>query len=112
MRAPHVHAGLCSFRPGCIVGATSCRCRNSMDRLSRRKSTGDAMPTPRLSVLSAVLVVGLWGLSAVGQERQTGVADGGATGGAKPDASKMPHVSVDVKRREIRIDAEALNPQM
>src|SRR3954463_11486333 len=64
------------------------------------------MPTPRLSLMSVVLVVGVWGVSAVGQERPP------AAEASKPDASKMPHVSVDVKKREIRVDAEALNPQM
>ena len=41
------------------------------------------------------------------QDTSPAAADAG-----RPDASKMPHVSVDVKKREIRIDAEALNPQM
>ncbi|HEY7117123.1 MAG TPA: YdjY domain-containing protein, partial [Tepidisphaeraceae bacterium] len=31
---------------------------------------------------------------------------------ARPDASKMPHMSVDVKARQIRIEAQALNAQM
>jgi hypothetical protein len=31
---------------------------------------------------------------------------------AKPDASKMPHVSVDVKKKQLRIDCEALKPEM
>lgn len=31
---------------------------------------------------------------------------------AKPDASKMPHVSVDVKKKQIRVDCEAVNAQM
>jgi hypothetical protein len=57
------------------------------------------MPTPRLSFVSVLVATGFLCLSAVGQD-------------AKPDASKMPHVSVDVKKREIRIEAEALNPQM
>src|SRR5258708_7934387 len=30
----------------------------------------------------------------------------------KPDASKMPHMSVDVKRRQIRVECQTLNPQM
>ena len=64
------------------------------------------MPTRRLSLLAVLVATGLLSLSAVGQDRPP-AADAG-----KPDASKMPHVSVDVKKREIRIDAEALNPQM
>ena len=64
------------------------------------------MPTPRPTPW--LLVFAGWvSLSAAGQERQTPAADGG-----RPDASKMPHVSVDVKKREIRIDCEVLNPQM
>jgi hypothetical protein len=31
---------------------------------------------------------------------------------AKPDASKMPHMSVDVQKKQIRVECEALNPQM
>lgn len=53
------------------------------------------------------LITGLVSLSACAQERQPGAADA-----PKPDASKMPHVSVDVKKREIRVEAEVLNPQM
>src|SRR5437867_4163598 len=30
----------------------------------------------------------------------------------KPDASKMPHMSVDVKAKQIRVECQALNPQM
>ena len=30
----------------------------------------------------------------------------------KPDASKMPHMSVDVKKKQIRVECQALNPQM
>jgi hypothetical protein len=63
------------------------------------------MPTLRPTV--GFLVAGLVCLSACAQERQPAAADA-----PKPDASKMPHVSVDVKKREIRIDAEVLNPQM
>jgi hypothetical protein len=64
------------------------------------------MPTLRLSAVALLVATGLLALSAVGQERPP-AADAG-----KPDASKMPHVSVDVKKREVRIEAEALNPQM
>jgi hypothetical protein len=64
------------------------------------------MLTPR-PTLWLLALAGLWSLSASGQGRQTPAADAG-----KPDASKMPHVSVDVKKREIRIEAEVLNPQM
>jgi hypothetical protein len=31
---------------------------------------------------------------------------------AKPDASNMPHMSVDVKKKQLRIECEALAPQM
>src|SRR5690349_11755597 len=31
---------------------------------------------------------------------------------AKPDASNMPHMSVDVKKKQIRVECEALAPQM
>jgi hypothetical protein len=31
---------------------------------------------------------------------------------AKPDASKMPHMSVDVAKKQIRVECQALNPQM
>jgi hypothetical protein len=31
---------------------------------------------------------------------------------AKPNASNMPHMSVDVAKKQIRVDCEALNPQM
>src|SRR3712207_1182627 len=64
------------------------------------------MPTPR-PTLVCLLVAALSCTSAPAQERQPAAADAG-----KPDASKMPHVSVDVKKREIRIEAEVLNPQM
>lgn len=30
----------------------------------------------------------------------------------KPDASKMPHMTVDVKKKQVRVEAETLNPQM
>src|SRR6188472_2858343 len=63
------------------------------------------MPTRRPTILAVLVAVAFLGLSAVGQDRPPADAP-------KPDASKMPHVSVDVKKREIRIDAEALNPQM
>ena len=64
------------------------------------------MPTPRVALVGLLVAV-MAGVSVGAQERQPAVADAG-----KPDASKMPHVSVDVKKREIRIDAEVLNPQM
>jgi hypothetical protein len=64
------------------------------------------MPTLR-STLLCLVAAGLCGLSARAQDKQPPAADAG-----RPDASKMPHVSVDVKKRQIRIDAEALNPQM
>src|SRR5689334_3132527 len=35
-----------------------------------------------------------------------------AADGAKPDASKMPHMTVDVAHKQIRVECEALNPQM
>jgi hypothetical protein len=31
---------------------------------------------------------------------------------AKPDASKMPHMTVDVQKKQLRVECEALNPQM
>jgi hypothetical protein len=30
----------------------------------------------------------------------------------KPDASRMPHMTVDVQKKQIRVECEALNPQM
>lgn len=30
----------------------------------------------------------------------------------KPDASKMPHINIDVKKKQVRVDAEFVNPQM
>src|SRR4051812_46656201 len=50
--------------------------------------------------LSVALLVCLAALSAAAQQP------------TKPDASRMPHVSVDVKKKQIRVDCEALNPQM
>jgi len=35
-----------------------------------------------------------------------------AAGGDKPDASKMPFVTVDVKKKEIRVECEAVNANM
>jgi hypothetical protein len=64
------------------------------------------MPTLR-SALLCLVAAGLCGWSTRAQDGQPQAADAG-----RPDASKMPHVSVDVKKRQIRIDAETLNPQM
>jgi hypothetical protein len=40
---------------------------------------------------------------------RAGAADNVA---AKPDASRMPHMSVDVPHKQIRVECQALNPQM
>src|SRR5438128_3196421 len=58
---------------------------------------GDAMIPPRFVTL---LLTALLALPTLAEDPP------------KPDASKMPHMSVDVKRKQIRVECQALNPQM
>lgn len=51
--------------------------------------------------MSRLLVIALFALPAVAQNEP-----------AKPDASKMPHMTVDVPHKQIRVECQVLNPQM
>jgi hypothetical protein len=57
---------------------------------------------PRSRTILAILMIAFIALHA-------GAADNAP---AKPDASKMPHMSVDVPHKQIRVECQALNPQM
>jgi hypothetical protein len=60
---------------------------------------------PLCRSISAILLLGFAALHASG-------ADKPAAAAAKPDASKMPHMSVDVPHKQIRVECQVLNPQM
>jgi len=56
-----------------------------------------------------ILLMGVLVIVASGARSAAAAA---AADGAKPDASKMPHMTVDVAHKQIRVEWGALNPQM